>query len=83
MSFELAKRANDKGCTVAQLAVAWILHQAGITGAIIGPRNLEQLEDLLISADIRLDDSDLRLCDGLVPPGMNVSNHFNTSGWMK
>ena len=83
VSLELAKRANDKSCTVAQLAVAWILHQAGITGAIIGPRNLGQFEDLLPSAGIKLDDSDLKFCDGLVPPGMNVSNHFNTSNWMK
>jgi aryl-alcohol dehydrogenase-like predicted oxidoreductase len=68
---------------VAQLAVAWLLHQPGITGAIIGPRNLEQFEDLLLSAGIRLDPSDLAFCDELVSPGTNVSNHFNTSRWMR
>ncbi len=83
MSFELAKRAAEKGCTVAQLAVAWVLNQPGITGAIIGPRNLEQLETLLPSVAIQLDESDLSFCDLLVPPGTYVSNHFNTSFWMK
>lgn len=83
ISLELAKKAKEKGCTVAQLAVAWVLNQPGITGAIIGPRNLEQFEDLLPSADIKLDDSDFRFCDQLVPPGTYVSNHFNTSNWMK
>lgn len=83
LSSKLAERAKGKGCTVAQLAVAWILNQPGITGAIIGPRTLGQLEDLLLSADIKLDESDLRFCDELVPPGTNVSNHFNTSLWMK
>jgi len=83
VSFELAKRAKDKGNTVSQLAVAWVLNQPGITGAIIGPRTLGHLEDLLPSADIKLDESDLLLCDELVPPGTYVSNHFNTSRWMK
>ncbi len=43
VSFKLAQRATEKGCTVAQLAVAWILNQPGITGAIIGPRTLETI----------------------------------------
>jgi len=83
VSFGLAKKAEEKRCSVAQLAVAWLLHQPGITGAIIGPRNLEQFEDLLLSAGIRLDPSDLAFCDELVSPGTNVSNHFNTSRWMR
>jgi aryl-alcohol dehydrogenase-like predicted oxidoreductase len=83
VSLRLAERAKGKGFTVAQLAVAWVLAQPGITGAIIGPRTLEQLENLIPSADIRFDESDLRLCDELVPPGTHVSNHFNTSRWMK
>lgn len=83
VGFELAGRAREKGWTASQLAVAWILHQPGITGAILGPRNLEQLENLLPSAEIDLDESDLTFCDQLVPPGTNVSHHFNTSLWMK
>ena len=83
ISFELAQRAAAKGCTVVQLAIAWVLNQPGITSAIIGPRNLEQLEDLLPSIDLKLDESDLKFCDALVPPGTYVSNHFNTSNWMK
>ncbi len=83
VSFELAERAAEKGCTVAQLAVAWVLNQPGITGAIIGPRSLEQLEGLLPSVDFQFDESDFGLCDSMVPPGTHVSNHFNTSFWMK
>jgi aryl-alcohol dehydrogenase-like predicted oxidoreductase len=33
--------------------------------------------------DIELDGPDLKFCDALVPPGTYVSNHFNTSNWMK
>jgi aryl-alcohol dehydrogenase-like predicted oxidoreductase len=79
----LAKRASEKNCTQAQLAVAWILHQPGITGAIIGPRSPEQLEDLLPAAAVKMEESDFRFCDSLVPPGTYVSNHFNSANWMK
>jgi aryl-alcohol dehydrogenase-like predicted oxidoreductase len=77
----LAERARAKGCTAAQWAVAWVLCQPGITGAIIGPRTVEQIQDLLTSADVVLDHEDLKICDTLVPPGGFVSDHFNTSGW--
>jgi aryl-alcohol dehydrogenase-like predicted oxidoreductase len=73
----------EKGCTAAQLAVAWVLHQPGITGSILGPRNLEQFKSLLPALDITLDEEDLQFCDTLVPPGACVANYFNTTGWIK
>ena len=78
---QLAQRAREKGCTLPQLALAWILHQPGITGAIIGPRTLAHFNDLLEAAGVQLEPSDLKYCDVLVPPGMSVSDHFNTSRW--
>lgn len=78
---QLAKRAAQKGCTLPQLAVAWVLHQPGITAAIIGPRTLAHLNDLLSAADLNLDDTDLDYCNRLVKPGAFVSDHFNTAGW--
>jgi 1-deoxyxylulose-5-phosphate synthase len=78
---QLAKRAAQKGCTLPQIAVAWVLHQPGITAAIIGPRTLAHLNDLLSAADLNLDDTDLDYCDHLVKPGTFVSDHFNTAGW--
>jgi aryl-alcohol dehydrogenase-like predicted oxidoreductase len=83
VGFRFAKKADEKECTAAQLAVAWVLNQPGITGTILGPRNLEQLEDLLPALDITLDDDDMKFFDSLVPPGRYVVNYFNTSGWMK
>lgn len=83
VSFELAKRATEKGYLVSQFAIAWILQQPAVTGVILGPRTLEQFEELLPSIEIQLDQSDLEFCNNLVPPGGFVSNHFNTSLWMK
>jgi aryl-alcohol dehydrogenase-like predicted oxidoreductase len=79
---QFASRAQKKDCSAAQLAVAWILHQPGISGVILGPRNLEQFESLLPALDISLTDADLQFCDELVPPGTFVTSYFNTSKWM-
>lgn len=78
---QLAQRATEKGCSLPQLAVAWVLHQPGITASIIGPRTPAHLDDLLSAADLKLNDTDLEYCDQLVKPGAYVSDHFNTAGW--
>jgi len=79
---QFAAHAQAKGCTPAQLAVAWVLDRTGITSALIGPRNLEQLESLLPALNVRLEDADRDFCDGLVPPGRYVTSFFNTAAWM-
>jgi aryl-alcohol dehydrogenase-like predicted oxidoreductase len=83
VSLELATRATEKGYTPAQFSVAWVMSQPGITGAIIGPKDLAQFESLLPALDIMLEQADLEFCDALIPPGTYVSDHFNTSNWVK
>lgn len=64
----LEKLAGERGCTPAQLALAWCAAQPGVTAPIIGPRTLEQLEDNLGSVDVRLGDEDLAQLDEVAPP---------------
>ena len=47
--------ADELGASVAQVALAWLLAQPGVTAPIIGPRTLEQLEDLLPAAELTPD----------------------------
>ncbi len=42
------------GCSISQVALAWLLSSPLITSPIIGPRSLEQLQDNLGSAGLRL-----------------------------
>ena len=59
--------ADELGASVAQVALAWLLAQPGVTAPIIGPRTLEQLEDLLPAAELTLDDDQVdapRALDG-------------------
>jgi aryl-alcohol dehydrogenase-like predicted oxidoreductase len=62
--------ARERGWTPAALGLAWLLHQPGVTGPIIGPRTVEQLESAASATDIRLTADDLAALDALFPgPG--------------
>jgi aryl-alcohol dehydrogenase-like predicted oxidoreductase len=60
---ELGERPSD-------VALAWLLHQEGVTGPIVGPRTLEQLEHSLRALEIELDEKALERLDRIWPgPG--------------
>lgn len=46
--------AKEKNATIAQVALAWLLHQPGVASIIIGANKMSQLEDNLKSAEIEL-----------------------------
>jgi aryl-alcohol dehydrogenase-like predicted oxidoreductase len=72
---ELLKVAADAGVPLAHMAIAFTLTHPAVTSAIIGPRTMEQLEDLVSAADVRLDDSTLDAIDRIVPPGTVVDDN--------
>jgi aryl-alcohol dehydrogenase-like predicted oxidoreductase len=51
---EVRAVAEELGATAPQVAIAWLLHQPGVTAPIIGPRTLAHLEDLLPAAGLAL-----------------------------
>jgi aryl-alcohol dehydrogenase-like predicted oxidoreductase len=65
----LAERA---GLRMTHLAMAFAVAHPGVTSAIIGPRTMEQLDDLLAAADVTLTDEILDRIDEIVPPGTDV-----------
>ncbi|MDF1526325.1 MAG: aldo/keto reductase [bacterium] len=62
--------AEDKGVTVAQVALSWLLHQPVVTSVIIGAKTPEQLNENLAAPDVQLSQDDLaRLKDASeLPP---------------
>ena len=46
--------------TAAQVALAWLLHQPGVAGAIVGIRNEREAEELRGAAELTLDHNELR-----------------------
>ena len=71
--------ARDKGCTLAQLALAWCEQQPGVASAIIGPRTVEQLQDNLGAAAVTISDEDRARIDAIVPPGRMVSPFYEAA----
>src|SRR4051794_20601864 len=60
--------AAERGVTVAQVAIAWLLGVEGVTAPILGPRTPEQLEDLLGAADLELTPEERARLEGPAPP---------------
>jgi NDP-hexose C3-ketoreductase / dTDP-4-oxo-2-deoxy-alpha-D-pentos-2-ene 2,3-reductase len=61
---------DELGERPADVALAWLLHQPGVTAPITGPRTLEQFEQSLPALEVQLDDKALDRLDQIWPgPG--------------
>jgi aryl-alcohol dehydrogenase-like predicted oxidoreductase len=68
--------AAEKGCTLSQLALAWVMAQPGVTSAIIGPRTMEQLDDNLGAVNVELTEDDRKRIDRITRRGENVAPFY-------
>ena len=64
--------AQQAGLSLTHMAMAFVIAHPGVTSAILGPRTMEQLDDLLAGAEVALDDQLLDRIDAIVPPGTDV-----------
>lgn len=71
--------AKAHNATVAQIALAWVAAQPGVTAPIAGPRTLEQLIDNLGALNVELTQEDFDRIDELAPPGTNVADYYEAS----
>jgi aryl-alcohol dehydrogenase-like predicted oxidoreductase len=64
--------AEKAGLPMTHLAMAFAIAHPGVTSAILGPRTMEQFDDLLAGVDVTLTDEILDRIDEIVPPGTDV-----------
>jgi aryl-alcohol dehydrogenase-like predicted oxidoreductase len=69
---QLIPVADEAGVKLTHLAMAFVIAHPGVTAALLGPRTIEQLEDLLAGAEVVLSDAILDRIDEIVPPGTDV-----------
>jgi aryl-alcohol dehydrogenase-like predicted oxidoreductase len=50
------------------VAIAWLLHQPGVTAAIVGPRRRDQFASLLKASELVLEEAVLSRLDAIFPP---------------
>ncbi|HUK89001.1 MAG TPA: aldo/keto reductase [Blastocatellia bacterium] len=57
---QISEIASSRGVPNAQVALAWVLAQPGITSPIIGATKLSHLQDAVSALDLKLDHSELK-----------------------
>ena len=72
--------AKDKGCTPAQLALAWVLAQGDHIVPIPGTTSGRHLQQNLQAAEIELSDEDLRRIDDAFPAGAAAGARYPERG---
>ena len=56
----LSAIAGNRGASNSQIALAWILHQPGISAPIIGASRMHHLDEAIAVLDIKLDADELK-----------------------
>jgi aryl-alcohol dehydrogenase (NADP+) len=57
----IAEVAKNRGANNAQIALAWVLQQPGITAPIVGASKTYQLDDAIVALSIKLEENELKL----------------------
>jgi aryl-alcohol dehydrogenase-like predicted oxidoreductase len=77
---EVEAMAKDKGCTTAQLALAWVLAQGEDVVPIPGTKRIKYLDENIAALDMKLSEEDLRRLDQILPPGAAAGDRYHERG---
>ncbi|HEY0027252.1 MAG TPA: aldo/keto reductase [Allosphingosinicella sp.] len=77
---EIEAMAAEKGCTAAQLALAWVLAQGGDIIPIPGTKRRRWLDDNIGALYLSLDTEDLARIDAILPPGAAAGDRYHAAG---
>ena len=72
--------ASRKGCTPAQLALAWLLHQGDDIVPIPGTTRVDNLEDNVGALGVTLTQRDLERIDAVFPKGVAAGDRYLAGG---
>jgi aryl-alcohol dehydrogenase-like predicted oxidoreductase len=77
---EVEEMAKEKGCTTAQLALAWVLAQGEDVVPIPGTKHVRYLDENIGALDVKLTDEDLKRLDEILPPGAAAGQRYHARG---
>jgi aryl-alcohol dehydrogenase-like predicted oxidoreductase len=72
--------AAEVGCTPAQLALAWLLHQGDDVVPIPGTRRITRLEENASAVEVELTEDQLRALDETFAPGVTAGDRYTPDG---
>jgi aryl-alcohol dehydrogenase-like predicted oxidoreductase len=67
---------DELGHEPGDVALAWLLHQPGVTAPIVGPRTQEQLDSAVASIDVQLDEKALDRLNEIWPGYKTAPEHY-------
>ena len=77
---EIEAIARDKGCTAAQLALAWVLAEGQDIVPIPGTKRRKYLEQNIDALSVQLTDDDLRRINTIIPRGAAAGDRYQAQG---
>jgi len=77
---EVEAMAREKGCSAAQLALAWVLAQGEDVVPIPGTKHVRYLDENIGALEVKLSDEDLRRLDEILPPGAAAGQRYHERG---
>jgi aryl-alcohol dehydrogenase-like predicted oxidoreductase len=77
---EVEQMAQEKGCTTAQLALAWVLAQGDDIVPIPGTKHVKYLDQNIGALDVKLSESDLSRLNSILPPGAAAGERYHARG---
>jgi aryl-alcohol dehydrogenase-like predicted oxidoreductase len=77
---EVERMAEEKGCTTAQLALAWVLAQGNDIVPIPGTKHVRYLDENIGALEVKLTPDDLKRLDEILPPGAAAGERYHARG---
>jgi aryl-alcohol dehydrogenase-like predicted oxidoreductase len=77
---EVEGMAREKGCTTAQLALAWVLAQGDDIVPIPGTKHIKYLDQNIGALEVKLTSEDLKRLDEILPPGAAAGQRYHERG---
>jgi aryl-alcohol dehydrogenase-like predicted oxidoreductase len=77
---EAMAKEKEKGCTTAQLALAWVLARGEDIVPIPGTKRVRYLDENIGALDVKLNGDDLKRLDEILPPGAAAGQRYHERG---
>ena len=71
----VAAIAKERGIPAAQVALAWLLHQPGVTAPIIGASKMNHLEDAVAAVQVKLSKEEMNRLESVYVPHPVLGHH--------
>ena len=76
-------RAEEKGITAGQLALAWVHAQGDDVVPIPGTKRRKYLEENAAAVDVSLSEDDMKHLDEILPPGAAAGDRYPDMRWVR